>query len=324
MPLTRSPKLLALCLVPVLAVAGLRAAGAQPFPSKPITIVVPYAPGATDGQARQLAEVASRELGQPIVVESRDGAGGAIGAGFVAKSRPDGYTILYAAPAVVTVAPLVGNAPYRYEDLRGLARASVTPHLLAARVDAPFKTLPELLAYAKANPGKVTFGSPGNGTAVHLAGEAFADAAGIKLSHVPYRGLAPAVTAASGGFVDLVLGAPGTINTQIQGGRLRALAQFGATRTDELAAIPTLKEAGVDLSLRADFGLFVPKGTPDDVMKKLSTAFAAAVQSDSFRNFVTRDLVAPAYLPPAEYQRVVDEERDIYARVVPKLSLGAK
>ncbi|MGE0806057.1 MAG: tripartite tricarboxylate transporter substrate binding protein [Burkholderiaceae bacterium] len=312
-----------LCLLTA-AVAGAAPAYAQSFPSKPIMLIVPYAPGATDRQARQLAEVASRELGQPIVVENRDGAGGTIGANFVAKSKPDGYTLLYGAPAVITVAPLVGKTPYRYEDLKGLARAAIIPHMMASRIDAPFKTVPELVAYAKANPGKVTFGSPGNGTAVHLAGEAFADAADIKLNHVAFRGLAPAVTAAAGGFVDLVVGAPGTINTQIQGGRLRAVAQFGATRSNELASVPTLREGGVNLSLRADFGLFVPAGTPDDVMKRLSAAFATAVASEEFRNFVTRDLVTPAYLNAADYQRVVDEERDIYARVVPKLSLENK
>ncbi|MGD9945415.1 MAG: tripartite tricarboxylate transporter substrate binding protein [Burkholderiaceae bacterium] len=312
-----------LCLLTA-AVAGAAPAYAQSFPSKPIMLIVPYAPGATDRQARQLAEVASRELGQPIVVENRDGAGGTIGANFVAKSKPDGYTLLYGAPAVITVAPLVGKTPYRYEDLKGLARAAIIPHMMASRIDAPFKTVPELVAYAKANPGKVTFGSPGNGTAVHLAGEAFADAADIKLNHVAFRGLAPAVTAAAGGFVDLVVGAPGTINTQIQGGRLRAVAQFGATRSNELASVPTLREGGVNLSLRADFGLFVPAGTPDDVMKRLSAAFATAVASEEFRNFVTRDLVTPAYLNAADYQRVVDEERDIYARVVPKLPLENK
>src|SRR5262245_13828199 len=150
---------------------------AQAFPSKPITIVVPYTAGATDREARKLADLASKSLGQPIVVENRDGAGGTIGAAHVAQSKPDGYTLLYAAPAVITIAPLVGKTPYKYEDLAAIARASITPHLLAARIDAPFKTLPELVAYAKANPGKVTFGSPGSGTAVHLAGEAFADAA---------------------------------------------------------------------------------------------------------------------------------------------------
>src|SRR5262249_13321276 len=157
-------------------------------------------------------------------------------------------------PAVITIAPLVGKTPYKYEDLAAIARASITPHLLAARIDAPFKTLPELVAYAKANPGKVTFGSPGSGTAVHLAGEAFPDAAGIELNHVPYRGLAPALTAAVGGFVDIVIGAPGAINAQIEAGKLRAIAQFGPTRAAALPNVPTLKESGIDLALRADFG----------------------------------------------------------------------
>lgn len=297
---------------------------AQSFPSRPLSIIVPYAAGATDRQARQIAEIASRELGQPIVVENRDGAGGTIGANFVASSKPDGYTMLYGAPAVITVAPLTGAAQYKYDDLKGLARANIIPHMIAARIDAPFKTIPELIAYAKANPGKVTFGSPGSGTAVHLAGEAFADAAGIKLNHVPFRGVAPAVTAASGGFVDLVLGAPGSINPQIQGGRLVALAQLGATRAKELASVPTVHEQGVDLALGADFGFFVAKGTPPEVMTRLESAIKVAVESDAFRKSVTAALSSPAFLGSADYQKVVDNEREIYSRIVPKLSLGNK
>jgi len=305
----------------VFALAPATPASAQAFPTKPITIVVPYTAGATDREARKLADLASKTLGQPIVVENRDGAGGTIGAAHVAQSKPDGYTLLYAAPAVITVAPLVGKTPYKYDDLMGVARASITPHLLAARADAPFKTLPELIAYAKANPGKVTFGSPGNGTAVHLAGEAFADTAGIQWSHVPYRGLAPALTAAVGGFVDVVIGAPGAINTQIEAGKLRAIAQFGPTRAAALPNVPTLKESGVDLALRADFGFFAPKGTPPDVVAKLEDALGKAIESEEFKAFVTQALVAPAYLPAPEYQKVIDAERVIFVRVVPKLSL---
>jgi len=308
----------------VVAAFGTRTAQAQAFPSKPITIVVPYAPGATDREARRLGDIASKFLGQPVVVENRDGAGGTIGAQYVASSKPDGYTLLYAAPAVITVAPLVGKPQYGYDDLMALARASITPHLLAARADAPFKTLPELIAYAKANPGKVVFGSPGNGTAVHLAGEAFADAAGIKLNHVPYRGLAPAVTAALGGFADLVIGAPGAINAQIEAGKLRALAQFGATRAPALGTVPTLTEQGVPLALRADFGFFAPKGTPAADVATLNGALGKAVQSDEFKAFVAQALVEPAFLPAAEYQKVVDAERAIYAKVVPKLALENK
>mgnify|MGYP001263590286 CR=1 FL=1 len=309
-------------LVLAVAAAGIAPAIAQTFPSRPITFVVPYAPGATDREARKIAELASQTLGQPIVVENREGAGATIGANHVATSKPDGYTILYATPAVITVAPLVSKPPYKYEDLTGLARASITPHLLAARADAPFKTLPELIAYAKANPGKVSFASPGNGTAVHLAAEAFADAAGIQLNHIPYRGTAPAVTAAVGGVVDLVLGAPGTINPQVDGGKLRAIAQFGPTRAPTLPNVPTLKEGGVDIALRADFGFFLPKGTPPDVVAKLEAALAKAIESNDFKEFATRALAVPAYLPAPEYQKVVDAERAVFVRVVPKLSLG--
>jgi len=316
------PHALAVLVALATAVVPLAGAQAQSFPSKPITIIVPYAAGATDREARKIADLASQTLGQPIVVENKDGAGGTIGAAYVAQSKPDGYTLLYGAPAVITVAPLVSKPSYKYEDLSGLARASITPHLLAARADAPFKTLPELIAYAKANPGKVTFGSPGNGTAVHLAGEAFADAAGIQLNHIPYRGLAPAVTAAVGGFVDVVIGAPGAINAQIEGGKLRAIAQFGPTRVATLPNVPTLKEGGVDLALRADFGFFVPKGTPPDVVSKLDSALGKAIESDDFKEFVTKALVVPAFLPAGEYQKVVDAERAVFVRVVPKLSLG--
>lgn len=303
------------CIVP---------AHAQTFPTRPITIVVPYAPGATDRQARQIAELASQTLGQPIVVENRDGAGATIGANYVATSKPDGYTILFSTPAVITVAPLVSKPPYKYDDLVGLARASITPHFLAARADAPFKNVTELIAYAKANPGKVTFASPGSGTAVHLAAEAFADAAGIKLNHIPYRGTAPAVTAAVAGTVDLVLGAPGTIGPQVEGGKLRAIAQFGPTRSPTLPNVPTLKESGVDVALRAEFGFFLPKGVPSDVVAKLDAALAKAIQSDTFKEFAARALAVPAYLPGPEYQKSVDDERAVFVRVVPKLALDTK
>lgn len=296
---------------------------AQQFPNRPITIVVPYAAGATDRQARQIAEIASRELGQPIVVENRDGAGGTIGAQFVASSRPDGHTILYGAPAVITVAPQTGAAQYKYQDLKALARINIIPHLVAARSDAPFRTLPELIEYARQHPGKVTFGSPGSGTAVHLAGEAFAEAAGIKLSHVPFRGVAPAVTAAAGGFVDLVFGAPGAINPQVQSGRLVPLAQLGAERTAELASVPTVSEQSVNLALSADFGMFVPAGTPPEVVAKLESALKVAVESEAFRKSVSAALSSAAYLGAGDYQKLVDHERQIYAGLIPKLSLAS-
>jgi len=294
---------------------------AQGFPTKAITIVVPYAPGATDREARKIAELAAKHLGQTVLVENRDGAGGTIGAGHVARANPDGYTLLYSAPAVLTVAPLVGKPPYAYEDLMPLARASITPHYLAARIDAPFRNAREMVTYAKSNPGKLTFGSPGNGTAVHLAGEALADAAGFQFTHVPHRGLAPALTAVMGGFVDVVIGAPGVINAQVEAGKLRPIAQFGATRAAALSSVPTLKEQGIDLALRADFGFFAPKGLPAEVVLRLNDALQKAIESEEFKNFVAVSLVAPAFLNANDYRQVVDAERAIYARVVPKLAL---
>jgi tripartite-type tricarboxylate transporter receptor subunit TctC len=293
------------------------------FPSRPITMVVPYPAGATDLQARRVAEIASRSLGQNIVVTNRTGAGGAIGAQSVASSAADGYTLLYAAPAVITIVPLLGNAPYRYEDLTPLARVTTSPHVLAARADAPFSNLQELIRYGRANPGKIVFGSSGNGTAVHLAGEGFADAAGIQLNHVPHRGLAPAITAALGGFVDLVIGLPVAIGPQVQAGKLRAVAQFGASRAPGLDDVPTLKESGVNLVLGVDIGVFAPAGLPAPVVRRLEEAFAAAVRSDEFKTFAAKAKSTPGYLDSAGYRAVVESERKLYARLVPALKLKA-
>jgi len=296
-------------------------AWAQTYPDRPITLVVPYAPGATDQEARRLAEGMSKELGQTIVVENRTGAGGAIGAQHVARAKPDGYTLLYAAPAVITGAPLLGNAQYHYEDLAPVARSTSSPHVLAARSDAPFKTLPELIDYAKQNPGKVVFGSSGAGTAVHLAGEAFARAAGIDFNHVPYRGLAPAITAALGGFADLVIGLPVAIKPQVDGDKLRALAQFGNSRAPTLPEVPTLNEQNIPLTLSVDIGVFAPAGTPDDVVARIEAAMKKTVESPEFTKFAEAALVIPSFLGSAGYKDIVDAERKLYADIFPTLKL---
>ena len=297
---------------------------AQAFPSRPINLIVPYAPGATDREARALAELAAKQLGQPVVVENKDGAGATIGAGFVAKAKADGHTLLYGAPAVLTIAPLLGNAPYRFEDLMPVARATTSPHVLGARADAPFKSAAELIAYARANPGKVSFGSSGNGTAVHLAVEAMAEAAQVRLNHVPYRGLAPAITAALGGHIDLVIGLPIAITPHVQAGKLAALAQFGATRNPALPDVTTMKELGINLDLAVDMGLFAPAGTPAPVVARIGEAFAKAVGSEEFRAFAARAQATPAFLPADAYRRIVEGERAVYAKIVPTLKLGDK
>ena len=297
-------------------------AQAQSWPSHTITIVVPYAPGATDQEARRLAELLSKDLGQPVVVENKDGAGGAIGTQFVARAKPDGYTFLYAAPAVITIAPLLGNATYQYDDLMPVARTTSAPHVLASRVDAPFKNVSEMLSYAKANPGKLVFGSSGTSTAVHLAGETMAEAAGISLNHVPYRGLAPAITAALGGFVDVVIGLPVAIKPQVDAGKMLAIAQFGATRAPTLQDVPTLKESGVNVTLTVDLGLFGPAGIAPDIIASMDKAVSRAVNTEEFKVFANRALTSPAFLPADEYKKIVDDERVLYGRLVSKIKLG--
>jgi tripartite-type tricarboxylate transporter receptor subunit TctC len=299
-------------------------ANAQNWPSRSITIIVPYAPGATDQEARRLAEMISKYVGHPVVVENKEGAGGAIGAQFVTRSKPDGYTFLYAAPAVITIAPLLGNASYKYEDLMPVARTTSAPHILASRADAPFKNINEMLSYAKANPGKLVFGSSGTSTAVHLAGETMADAAGISFNHVPYKGLSPAITAALGGFVDVVIGLPVAIKPQVDAGKMRAIAQFGTNRAAALQDLPTLKESGVNVNLSVDLGFFGPAGIPPAIIANMNEAVAKAVNTEEFKAFANRALAAPAFLPADEYKKIVDGERALYARLIPKIKLNEK
>jgi tripartite-type tricarboxylate transporter receptor subunit TctC len=295
---------------------------AQTYPDRPVTLVVPYAPGVTDLEARKLAEGLSKELGQPFVVQNKAGAGGAIGAQFVANSKPDGYTFLYASPAVITIGPLTGNAPYKFEDLDPIARTTTSPHVLAASVNAPYKNGKDMVEYAKKNPGKVVFGSSGTGTAVHLAGEAFAAGAGIKVLHVPYKGLAPAITDVLGGSVDFVIGLPVAIKPQVDGGKLNAIAQFGSERSANLPNVPTLREIGVDLALSVNLGLFAPVGTPKDIIAKINAAAQKVLASPEYLEFAGPRMITPAFLPAADYSAIVKNERDLYMKIVPTLKLN--
>ena len=181
-----------------------------------------------------------------------------------------------------------------------------------------------MLSYAKANPGKLVFGSSGTSTAVHLAGETMADAAGISFNHVPYKGLSPAITAALGGFVDVVIGLPVAIKPQVDAGKMRAIAQFGTNRAAALQDLPTLKESGVNVNLSVDLGFFGPAGIPPAIIANMNEAVAKAVNTEEFKAFANRALAAPAFLPADEYKKIVDGERALYARLIPKIKLNEK
>ncbi|WP_226575592.1 tripartite tricarboxylate transporter substrate binding protein [Acuticoccus sediminis] len=313
-------KLTGLAAAAVLAV-GLAPAMAQDFPTRPITIVVPYSPGSTDTMARTLAEGMSKELGQPVVVETKPGAGGTVGAASVAKADPDGYTLLFAVSSVQTVAPHQRELPYDFDSLEPVARVAVGPNMMAARTGAPFSTVEELVEYAKANPGAVSYGSAGTGGATHIAAEAFARAAGVELFHIPFDGVTPAVAATVAGDVDLVLGFASAILPQAEAGKLVALAQLSAERTAVAPDVPTLVESGVDLALPPNTGLWAPAGTPEDVVARIAAAAETAAAGETFQTFAKSGLTAVDYADPAEFAEVLKKEDAFFADLLPTLSV---
>ncbi len=289
---------------------------AQGCPDKVIKLIVPFAPGTTDVQARALAQGMEKSLGHPIVVETKGGAGGSIGTMAVARAAPDGCTLLYSSLAPLTIVPLINNVSYAYNDVTPVARVMASPHLLAARADAPYKTVNELIAYGKANPGKINLGSAGTGTAVHLAGMAFANAAGIEITHVPFQGLAPAITAALGGHVDIIVGLPIAILPQVQAGKMTSMVQLGAKRAVSLPDVPTAMEKGINVDLISNHGIFVPKGTPPATVAKIEAAVKTAMETDEWKRFTKDKNEAPSFGTSAEFRKDIEDERALMAVLV--------
>ncbi|MEA3028658.1 MAG: hypothetical protein QOF91_3943 [Alphaproteobacteria bacterium] len=253
-------------------------AQAQAYPNRPIKVVVPFpAGGPTDGMARIISERLGAVLGQAIVVENRGGgAGGSIGAKFVAAADPDGYTILMTPGGSLTSGPAV-HANIGYDPVKAFTPVTLlieTPEVISAHADVPVKSLAELVAYAKANPGKLSWGSQGFGVAPHLLLELFKLEAGINILHVPYRGTAPMLAAIVAGEVQLVADPMTTSLPHIQSGKLRALAIAGVERSPKLPDVPTTKELGYP-KLDAPFwlGVVAPAGTPPEIINKLNAAF---------------------------------------------------
>jgi tripartite-type tricarboxylate transporter receptor subunit TctC len=304
-------------------VAGPIAAGAASFPTEPITIVVPYAPGATDQLARALADEMKKGFDKPVQVDTKPGAGGTIGANFVAKSsKADGHTLLFAFSSVQTVAPHQNPLPYGFKDLKPVARITIGPNIMAARTGAPFKNIEELVSYARANPEKVSYGSAGTGGATHLAGEAFARAAGIKLNHIPFQGVTPAVAAAVGGTVDLVLGLAQAIWPQVEGGRLVPIAQFGGVRAKCLPDLTTLKEKGIDLAMPPNIGMWVPAATPVEIATALEKALQQASRSEGFLNLARRTYTEVDFAGGEEFAKELQQEDRFYKELLTVLGMA--
>ena len=253
----------------------------DPWPTRPVRWVVPFPPGgAMDVIARTLSDKAARALGQPFVVENRPGAGGNIGAEAVARSPADGYTIMITSIGMATnraLYPRLGYDPVK--DFAPVSLLAVVPNVLVVRADSPAKSVRDVIAMARRNPGKLTYASAGNGTSIHLAGEVFASEAGIDLLHVPYKGSGPALTDLLGGQVDLMFDSITSSGQNIQAGKLRALGVTSAKRSAALPDVPTIAEAGVaGYEVSPWFAVFAPAGTPPAIVSRLQATLVDAMR----------------------------------------------
>jgi len=283
-------------------------AAAQDYPSKPITMVVPFPPGGVaEIVGRPLASIMEKALKQPIVLINRPGAGGAVGMASVAKGPADGYTILMGLSSI-SIFPVSdrvqGRQPaYELRDFAPIALVTADPTVLVVHADGPYKTVKDFVDAAKANPGKINYSSSGVYGTLHVAMEIFADAAGIKLFHVPYQGGGPAVTALLGGQVEALASGPAAAIGQIRGGKMRALASWSTERLKLLPEIPTFKELGYDAEFYIWTGIFVPVSTPPPVIQKLRTAVKDAATSEDFKAAMEKVSTPVAYLDAPEFAK---------------------
>ena len=298
------------------------AAHAQAYPQKqPIKVVVPFpAGGPTDGMARIISERLGTVLGQSIVIENKGGgAGGSIGAKFVAAADPDGYTILITPGGSLTTGPAV-HKNIGYDPVKvfvPVAQLIETPLVIAVHPDLPVKSMAELVSYAKANPGKVSWGSQGFGVAPHLLLELFKLEAGVNIVHVPYRGTAPMLSAILGGEIQVVADPLTTSLVHIEAGKLRPLAVAGANRTPKLPNVPTTKEAGYP-RLDSPFwlGVVAPTGTPPDIVDKLNVAFRESMAPPETRALLAKLGADIKIGTPQEFSKLLADELALWSGVV--------
>jgi tripartite-type tricarboxylate transporter receptor subunit TctC len=300
----------------VLALAAL-GAQAQDFPNRPIRWIVGFPPGGgADVTARTISKKVSEALGQPIVVENRAGAGGSIATEFVARSAPDGYTILQTTNGHAIQPHLRKQTWDPIKDFAPITLVSTYPLVIAAHPSVPARTLQELIAYAKANPGKLTYGSSGNGGPLHLGAEIFKRAAGVDILHVPYKGNAPMTLAVVSGEVSMVFDSLTGPLPNIRAGKLRALGVTGAKRAAVLPDVPTAREAGVPVVYEAWNGMLAPAGTPAPVVTRLNEAIRRAVASPE----VSERLSSLGYIPttntPQEFAMLIAADLERFGKTI--------
>ncbi|KAF1020987.1 MAG: hypothetical protein GAK30_02141 [Paracidovorax wautersii] len=312
-------RLLATASVAAASLMAASAAIAQNFPTRPITIVVPYAVGGTtDIVARMAASQVGNSLGQPFIVDNKAGGGGLIGWGAVARSAPDGYTLLTTEMSFTIAPGLLPKMPFdAQKGFTHIITAASAPHVLVVTSSLPVKTVQEFIALAKAKPGSMNYGSGGTGTNTHLGGELFKSAAGVDLTHVPYKGAGAVLTDLMAGQVQALVTSLPTALPHIKSGRLRALVVTSESRSPLLPDVPSAKEANLP-SFLMDFwvGFAAPAGTPQPVVDKLNQAFAAALNSEGGRRLLADQGLTPVANTPAQASQLAASEMKRWAGVV--------
>jgi tripartite-type tricarboxylate transporter receptor subunit TctC len=312
--------------VAVLALCGASNAQAQTYPDRAVTLIIPFAPGgSTSIVGRVIADKMSETLGQKIIIENRPGAGGTVGTKAVAKADPDGYTIGLGYTGTLAIGPtLYSKAGYDpRKDFAAIGLIGNAPSSVVVHPSFAVKSIAELIAYAKANPGKVNYGSAGTGTVNHITGEFFARSAGITLVHIPYKGTGPALVDLLGGHIPLAFAPIPATHANIAGGQLRALAVTSTTRSSLMPDVPTVAESGLpgfDASLY--YGLIAPPGTPRPIIERLNKELRAALASDDVRQRLAQDGTEPMSGTPEDYAAFIDKDETKWAALV-KIS-GAK
>lgn len=300
--------------------ASVPAAAQAPYPSKPITMIVPFsAGGTTDILARIVSQALTAELGQSVIVDNRAGAGGNIGGQAAARATADGYTLFMGTVGTHAInATLYKKMPFDpIKDFAPLTRVANVPNLLVANPAQPFKTVKELIAYAKAHPGQLNFGSSGNGSSIHLSGELFKTMAKVDMQHVPYKGSAPAVTDLLGNQIAIMFDNMPSAIQHVRSGKLRAIAVTTAKRSPELPNVPTIAEAGVPgYEATSWFGLFAPAGTPPAVIARLNTAIVKVLAKADVKKKISEQGAEVYSETPEQFSAFIQKESVKWGKVV--------
>ena len=294
------------------------------YPSKTVTMVVPFPPGGVaDVVGRPVAEAMGRYLKQTVMIENKSGAGGGIGMAQVAKSKADGYTVLMALSSIVVLPEadkvLQRNPMFQLDQLKPIARFTADPTVLVVRADSPWKTYAEFVAYVKANPAKISFGSSGNYGTMHVPMEILAQTAGIKMTHIPFTGAGPAVVAMLGGQIDALSTGPATVLQHVKAGKIRVLGHWGTGSLASMPDVSSLKDLGFNAEYAQWSGLFIPSGTPEPIAQRLRAAAKVAAQDTKARDVIQNTGSPVQYLDSPEFEKYVQADAKRMTDVVKKI-----